>query len=587
MKKIPLTEYWALLMVYLRPYRGQAVLMAVFLLSSIGLQLISPQILRSFIDAARSGEAAEALIRIALLFLGVAIVQQVATLATTYVGENLGWKTTNQLRLDLTRHCLALDMSFHNARSPGELIERVDGDVKILANFFSQLVVQVVGSGILIVGIIGLLFLEDGRVGVVVTLFAVVAMVVLTRTRGLVVPYWTATRQASAEMYGYVEERLAGTQDIRANGGRAYVMHHFYRLQRAAWRTTLKAGLMSTVMTNTAWVLFAIGEAVALAVGASRYSTGALTLGGVYLVFFYSSLINWPLGNITRHLDDLQKAGASIGRVKELTDLRSKIVDGRGFALQAGLLAVEFDAVSFGYGAGETVLHDLSFCLQPGTVLGLLGRTGSGKTTITRLLLRLYDPDQGAVRVGDEHERRDIREARLVDLGRWIGMVTQNVQLFDASVRDNLTLFDRRIDDQAIVRVIEELGLGTWFASLPQGLDTRLAGEGGGLSAGEGQLLAFCRIFLKDPRIVILDEASSRLDPATEQLVEHAVTRLVAGRTAIIIAHRLATVERATEIMILDSGRIREHGPREQLASDPASLFAHLLRTGGLQEVLV
>jgi ATP-binding cassette subfamily B protein/ATP-binding cassette subfamily C protein len=219
MKKIPLKEYWALLMVYLRPYRGQAVLMAVFLLSSIGLQLISPQILRSFIDAARSGEAAEALIRIALLFLGVAIVQQVATLATTYVGENLGWKTTNQLRLDLTRHCLALDMSFHNARSPGELIERVDGDVKILANFFSQLVVQVFGSGILIVGIIGLLFLEDWRVGMVVTLFAVVALVVLTRTRGLVVPYWTATRQASAEMYGYVEERLAGTQDIRANGG--------------------------------------------------------------------------------------------------------------------------------------------------------------------------------------------------------------------------------------------------------------------------------------------------------------------------------------------------------------------------------
>ncbi len=584
--QIPLRQYWTLLATYLRPYWRQVVLLAVLLLSTIALQLINPQIMRSFIDAARAGEQLYALIRLAVLFLGISIVLQFMTLGTTYVGENLGWQATNQLRLDLARHCLALDMSFHNSRSPGELIERVDGDVKVLSNFFSQLVIQVFGSGLLVVGILVVLFLEDWRIGAALTIFACIAFIVLARIRGIVVPYWTATRQASADMYGFVEERLAGTQDIRANGGQAYVMHHFYRLQRAAWRVTLKAGIMSTMMTNTAWVLFAIGNAVALAIGASLYTAGTLSLGSVYLIFFYSTLLTQPLDLITRQLDDLQKAGASIGRINELTNLRSTLEDGPGFSLPAGPPAVEFDNVSFSYGDGEPVLHDLTFSVRPGKVLGLLGRTGSGKTTITRLLLRLYDPTQGTICLGVGQQCWDLRQARMADVGRWIGMVTQNVQLFDASVRENLTLFDQRIPDQDILRVIEELGLGTWFASLSHGLDTRLAGGGGGLSAGEAQLLAFCRIFLKDPKVVILDEASSRLDPATEQRVEHAVTRLVEGRTAIIIAHRLATVERANDIMILDRGRIQESGSREQLADDPHSQFSHLLRTGGLREVL-
>ncbi len=582
---VPLQDYWRLLADYLRPHRRRVWALAVLLFASIGLELINPQLMRTFIDAARGGGAATALISIALLFLGVALVQQLAALGATYVGEDLGWRATNQLRLDLARHCLQLDMGFHNGQTPGALIERIDGDVKLLANFFSQLVIQVLGSGVLVAGILVLLWWEDWRIGLALTLFALTAIMVLVRMRNVVVPYWAATRAASADMYGFLEERLAGTQDIRANGAQAYVMRHFYRLQRRAWHATLKAGFMSTVMTNTAWVLFAIGNAVALAVGAVLFNAGALTIGTVYLVFFYSTLLARPLDRMTRHLDDLQKAGASISRVQALREIRSEIQDGNGIPLRPGPLAIEFDDVSFGYGDGETVLHHLSFSLTPGTVLGLLGRTGSGKTTITRLLLRLYDPDHGAIRIGDGHAWGNIRDARLADLRQRIGMVTQNVQLFDASVRDNLTLFDRRIGDEQIMEVIDQLGLRSWYASLSHGLDTRLAG-GSGLSAGESQLLAFMRIFLKDPSIVILDEASSRLDPATEHLVERAVRKLIRGRTAIIIAHRLATVEQASEIMILDGGTIVEHGPRAQLAADPQSRFAHLLRTGGIEEVL-
>ena len=215
-------------------------------------------------------------------------------------------------------------------------------------------------------------------------------------------------------------------------------------------------------------------------------------------------------------------------------------------------------------------------------VVGILGRTGSGKTTITRLLCRLYDPLRGDVRLGDV----SLPRVPLDDLRQRVGIVTQDVQLFQASVRDNLTFFDESIGDETILDVIHELGLGAWLQSLPEGLDTQLMNNTGGLSAGEAQLLAFTRVFLRDPGLVILDEASSRLDPLTEQLIERAIDRLFRDRTAIIVAHRLATVQRADKIMILEDGRIIEFGDREQLASDPDSRFARLLRAG-IEEVLV
>jgi ATP-binding cassette subfamily B protein len=219
--------------------------------------------------------------------------------------------------------------------------------------------------------------------------------------------------------------------------------------------------------------------------------------------------------------------------------------------------------------------------LEPGTVLGLLGRTGSGKTTLARLVFRLYDPAAGRIRMNGV----DIRQSRLKALRQRVAIVTQDVQLFQASVRDNLTFFRPDISDERISEVIEDLELADWYQSLPQGLDTRLETGGRGLSAGEAQLLAFTRVFLRDPGLVILDEASSRLDPATEQRIERAIDKLLRNRTAIIIAHRLGTVHRADDIMILEDGSVAEYGNRERLAADTASRFHHLLQTG-LEEVL-
>ncbi|UCC64012.1 MAG: ABC transporter ATP-binding protein [Anaerolineae bacterium] len=600
--KIPFGQYRQLLVNYLKPQWPRATLLAGLLFSSIGLQLVNPQILRYFIDAAQLGGVAKTLLGAALLFIGVALVQQVVSVLATYVGENVAWTATNALRTDLAEHCLRLDMSFHNAHTPGEMIERIDGDVTTLSNFFSQFVIQVLGNVVLLVGVLALLFREDWRVGLTLTGFSVITLGVLSRLQSIAVPHWTAERQANADLFGFLEERLSGTEDIRANGAEAYVMRGFYRLMRELMKRSLKAALMVNILFNTTLLSFALGNAAAFAVGAWLFQEGVVTIGTVYIVFHYATMLERPIELITRQLQDLQKAGAGMTRVRELLDTQSKIRDvdahlPKASALPAGALAVEFRDVTFGYddalvpsgngsrGNGkEVVLQGLSFRLSPGRVLGLLGRTGSGKTTLTRLLFRLYDLDGGAIRLGDGVSLTDLSQVPLSDLRQRVGMVTQNVQLFHATVRDNVTLFDDGVPDEKVLRVIQELGLGKWLESLPGGLDTELE-SGGGLSAGEAQLLALARIFLQDPGLVILDEASSRLDPATEHLLERAVDRLVRGRTAIIIAHRLGTVQRADEIMILENGRIGEYGVRAGLANDPGSRFYSLLQTG-LEEVL-
>ncbi len=589
-KKTSLNQYRNILVTYLKPHWRQAAVLGLLLAGSITLKLLSPQILSGFIDQAMSNSPLDELVQSALLFLGIALMTQVFSIIETYVAANLGQVTTNQLRADLTRHCLNLDMGFHKSRTPGILIERVDGDVGTLANFFSRFVIELVGNALLMLGILVLLYTIDWRVGLALTLFVIITLLVLNRLRDIAVPLFRQARQASAELYGFLEERLSGTEDVRANGAVAYVMRRLYERSRPILRKWIKASTIGMSSFGASFVLFSVGTAVSLALGAYLFQIDLITIGTVYLIFRYTELLNTPIEQISRQFQEFQQAGASIIRVQDLLAIQKVLPDTGQAVLPTGeALAVDFENVSFGYAPDkdsesdelDMVLHDINFNLPPGEALGLLGRTGSGKTTLTRLLFRLYDPLEGSLRLGEV----ELREARLGALRERVGLVTQEIQLFNASVRDNLTLFDPRIPDQRILQALEELGLTVWHQALPEGLDTRLAPGGSGLSAGEAQLLAFVRVFLRDPGLVILDEASSRLDPATEQLLEQAVDRLLENRTAIIIAHRLGTVQRADRIMILESGRQVEYGERESLARDPESQFAQLLKTG-LEEAL-
>ena len=574
--KIPVRQYWALLREYLAPQAPRVWLLALLIFAGIGMQLGVPQILRHFIDEAKTDSPLSVLFNAALLYLALSIAQQAAGVTATYVGQKIGWRATNGLRLDVALHCLRLDMGFHNARTPGELIEWIDGDVKNLATFFSDFVIRLLGNLVLLWGVLAILFYEHLWIGAAMTIYAGLALAGLVRFRGIAVPYWKEARQASADLFGYLEERLGGTVDIRSNGGVPYAMRNLYRHTGNRLQTELKASVVTIRLRYLITGVYSGGQILAVILGYNLYREDAITLGTVVLILAYTDTLFRPLTQITRQMEGLQKASASIDRIAELLSTENAIIETATVAIPTGPWPVSFEHINFAYNEGDPVLKDVTFELQAGRVLGLLGRTGSGKTTISRLLLRLYDPDTGIIRVGG----CDIRDAGISELRSQVGLVTQSVQLFAGTLRDNLTLFNRNLSDSRILEVIVDLGLDTWFGNLPKGLETPLKSDGSGISSGEAQLLAFARIFLRDPCLVILDEASAHLDPATETRIEHAVDRLLKNRTGIIIAHRLSTVERTDDIIVLEGGRIEEAGERLALAADKTSHFARLLKTG-------
>jgi ATP-binding cassette subfamily B protein len=613
---------------YLGSQQKRAMALSGLILLSIALQLINPQVIRYFLDTAGSGGPRRSLLLAAAAFIAFALFRQGIDLVSIYINQLVSWSATNRLRADLARHCLKLDLSFHKRHTPGELIDRVDGDINRLGNFFSQLWPLLLGNGLLVAGILALLMLEDPRVGGGMLLYTALTLVVLGLIQRPAAARWAAERQASAEKFSFLEERISGVEDLRACGAEPYALNRLLVLMRRYLEKLRAAFVVSNLTYNLTNLVYAAGYAMGLALGVYLYTRGHASLGTAYLIVYYVGMLSEPLQGIRRQIQDLQQASASLQRVRELFAIQSRLGNGASASaaahLPSGPLEVSFEQVSFAYQDGLTggpnglhakleeasanaggvsrgsaaedevdgtseslVLEEISFRLQAGKVLGVLGRTGSGKSTLTRLLFRLYDPAQGAIRLGGT----DLRAVATGELRQRVGMVTQEVQLFDASVRANLSFFNPAITTEQIEAALKNLRLWDWVKSLPQGLETRLAGgtggsaSSGGLSAGEAQLLAFARVFLKDPGLVILDEASSRLDPITENLMEQAVDRLFAGRTGILIAHRLKTVQRADEILILENGRVIEAGPRPALAVDRGSRFYALLQTG-MEEVL-
>ena len=564
-----------LLLSLLRPERRRIGALVALLVVSMLLPLAGPVLLGRIIDDALAGRPTTALTSLAVAYLGVAVGGEVLQLVVTWSSINLAWRVGNRLRSQLSDHALALDLSWHGEHSAGLLIERIDGDVEALTAFFSNVVLHVLGNVVLVTGVLVVSTVIDWRAGLVLAVFAAVATAVMVRLRVAAVPAHDAEREANGQLYGDLEERLGGLEDLRANGAGRYAVHRLQVHSARSWRAARRAALVGDSAYALSATAFAAGSVATLAVGIALRDRGAITLGSVFALFRFSQLLRQPLERIAEQLRELQKAMAGATRAARLLATPRSILDGRlgAEALPPGPLGVDLEHVTLTYGEATMALAGIDLHLAPGTHLGVVGRSGSGKTSLGRLLLRFWDPSSGTVRVGGV----DVAELQVAALRSRVAIVTQDVELLRASVRDNLTMLGRHdADDERLSAVLDDVGLGPWLARLDRGLDTRLEGSGG-LSAGEAQLLAFARAFLADPDLVVLDEASSRLDPLTEARAAAATQRLLAGRTAVIVAHRLATLDEVDEIAVLELGRLVEHGERGALAADPDSCYARLL----------
>ena len=571
-----------LLFATLRPERRWTAGVLGILVVALLLRLAMPALLGRFVDHAIGGKPVDALVNVAALYVAAALTAEALQLAVMWGSVNLSWRAGNRLRERLARHAVRLEMAWHGKHSPGQLIERIDGDVEALVVFFTNVLVHVLGNLVLMVAMLAVAFLIDPRAGALLVVAAIVGGFVLVKLRGAAVPAREAEREANAMLYGDLEERLGGLEDLRGNGAGAYAVHRLHLNSARTWRAARRAAYLGDGSYAIAAVTFATGSVATLALGFVLHGRGLMTVGQVLALFRYSEMLRHPLEAIAEQMKEFQKALAGARRASGLLATQPAIADGpldddhlHAADGPSPALPVRFDNVTFAYNAGaDPALENVTIDIPAGTHLGVIGRTGSGKTTLGRLVLRFWDVTEGRVTIGGV----DVRNLKTTALRRHIAVVTQDVELFRASLRDNLTLFGARdVDDARLVDVLERVGLGAWLDAQPGGLDVALEG-GQSVSAGEAQLLAFARAFLADPAVVILDEASSRLDPATEAHITAAMHALLSGRTAIIVAHRLATLDEVDAIAVIDNGRVVEHGPRDALAADPESRYARLLR---------
>jgi ATP-binding cassette, subfamily B, bacterial len=561
---------WRALVALLRPDAWRWVALGVLVAVSSTLTIAGPLVVRQLIDRAAGGAATAEVTRLALAFLAIALATQALAVLVAWFATVAAWRTTNDLRLQMTRHVLSLDHEFHRTHTPGELIQRVDGDVTSVSDFLGKVVTKAAGAVMLIAGMVVVLTVLDWRLGLGMVVYVSLAVVLIVRSRHRAVSESSDEMGALARLYGGIEERLTAAEDLRANGAAHHVAWRFIEDSEEALTSAVRRERAFLVMWWIVQAAVAAGWVIALVLGALLVNAGVISIGTAFLLFQYVLLVSRPLEEVVHELETVQKANGAMVRVVDLLAVVPNVVDKGRTSPSDGPLAIDAVGVSFDYGDDQPVLRDVDLHIAAGRCVGIVGRTGSGKTTLSRLVLRLVEPTAGHVALGGV----PIADIPMTELRRRVALVPQEVELFAGTVRQNVTLFDDGPDDSAVIEALHRVGLDVLADS---GIHRELGAGGAGLSAGEAQLLALARVWLRDPDVLVLDEATARVDPETESRLEAAVRALLRGRTSLVIAHRLSTLRSVDEIVVFEHGRIVEHGERHDLVGDDESRFAQLL----------
>jgi ABC-type multidrug transport system fused ATPase/permease subunit len=545
-----------------RPYKGKAIASGVALLVGTAVGLLAPLASKFAIDRGIGPGDRHALVLWTLAFVAAALAGWGASVAQTYLSAWVGQRVLADLRRDLFAHIQSLELGYFERNRAGWLISRLTNDVDALEDLVTDGLASSIQNTLLLFGTAGMLLYLDWRLALAtLTLFPLMALAT------------TLFRVYSARAYRRMRERLGDvTATLAEDLAGARVVQAFRRESANAElfadvSDSYRSANMRTVQLN-AWYFPFVGllgsasTAIVLAYGGFLYFDGAITLGTLFAFMLFLANFFDPIQALSQLFNTFLAASAALDKIFDVMDTAPELRDAEGAQPLPQIEgAVELSGVHFQYGQGAEVLHGIDLSVVAGQTVALVGHTGAGKSTLVKLLARFYDPSEGAIRI-DGH---DLRDVQVRSLRSQLGIVPQEGFLFASSIRENIAFGRPGASFEEVRDAARSVGADGFIEALPEGYETSVAERGAALSIGQRQLIAFARALLADPRLLILDEATSSVDIASEAVIEEALARLLAGRTAFVVAHRLSTIRRADLIVVLEHGQVIEQGTHDEL----------------------
>jgi len=552
------------LMQFIKPYKSQFIFLVALTLLTAMLVPIRPYIIQLTLDNEIANGDYQGLLKMISILLGLLVFQAIIQYLHTYLAGWVGQYIIKDIRVKLYKHLINLKLSFFDKTPIGRLVTRVISDIETLSEVFSQGLAAIVGDLLQLVFIIGFMLYADWRMALVSLITFPIMLFATYIFKEKIKVSFNQVRNAVANLNTFVQEHVTGMSIVQIFNSEKSELKKFKAINQEHKKANINSVLYYSIYFPVAEIISASGIGLLIWYGAKaalHEEVTGVSIGMLIAFIMYIQLFFRPVRQIADRFNTLQLGIVSTARILNLLDSKEFVIDDGDYAPEKFEGKVEFNKVWFAYEEENYVLKNVSLKVEPGQTVAIVGATGAGKSSIISLLSRLYEINKGEILLDD----KPLQEYKVAYLRKQVGVVLQDVFLFSDSILNNISLGNKDLSEAKILEAAELVGANKFISKLPGGLNYNVLERGAGLSVGQRQLISFVRAMVYDPKILILDEATSSIDSETEEMIQHAISRMMKGRTSIVIAHRLSTIQHADKIIVLDKGEVKEVGTHENL----------------------